>query len=158
MARSGEPGPEELVWTLGPEPSWLVFQATALLALGAIKGALGRLWPAAEHPWAFVAMLGVLGKTFKCAHHDCIQLRVSDSSVERLQVLPPPRWLGGVVFIVKPARSLCGALENCFCEPCCAHPVGDVKSISNRARREERQVVHPCQVIELMVSTPHGRV
>ena len=29
-------------------------------------------------------------------------------------LLPPPRWLGGEFYVVKPARSLCGALEKCF--------------------------------------------
>jgi hypothetical protein len=39
-----------------------------------------------------------------------------------------------------------------------AHPAGDAKSNSSRARCEERQVVQPDQVLELGVSTPRGRV
>ena len=39
-----------------------------------------------------------------------------------------------------------------------ARPVGAAKSNSSRARHEGRQVVWPGQVLELVVSTPRGRV
>ena len=40
----------------------------------------------------------------------------------------------------------------------CAHPMGATKSNSSRARREGRQVVRLGQVLDLVVSTPRGRV
>ena len=40
----------------------------------------------------------------------------------------------------------------------CARPAGAAKSNSSKARREGRQVVRPGQVLELVVSTPRGRV
>jgi hypothetical protein len=45
-----------------------------------------------------------------------------------------------------------------LCERHCARPAGAVKSNFSKARREERQVVRLGQVLELVVSTPHGRV
>ena len=39
-----------------------------------------------------------------------------------------------------------------------AHPAGIAKSNSSRARREGQQMVRPGQVLEIVISTPHGRV
>jgi hypothetical protein len=36
-----------------------------------------------------------------------------------------------------------------------AHPMGDVKSNTSRARCEEHQVVDPNQMLDTCVSTPH---
>jgi len=44
------------------------------------------------------------------------------------------------------------------CERYGAHPAGITKSNSSSARREERQVVRLGQVLELVVSSPCGRV
>jgi hypothetical protein len=44
------------------------------------------------------------------------------------------------------------------CEGCCARTAGAAKSNSSRARREGRPVVQLDQVLELVVSTPRGRV
>jgi hypothetical protein len=57
----------------------------------------------------------------------------------------------------KLARRLCEVSEK-ICEGDCAHPAGITKSNSSRARWEGRQVVQPGRVLELVVSTPCGRV
>ena len=44
------------------------------------------------------------------------------------------------------------------CEGYCAHPAGATKSNSSRTRREGQQMVWLGQVLELVVSTPRGRV
>ena len=66
---------------------------------------------------------------------------------------------GGLVVVSVEARK---KLVRCFgedlCDGHCARPVGAVKSNSSRARCEGRQVVRLGQVLELVVSTPRGRV
>ena len=71
--------------------------------------------------------------------------------------LPPHRWLGGE-FSVEARKEDCMMLWRRDCEGCCAHPMGAMKSNSSRARREGQQVIRPCQVLELVVSTPRGSV
>ena len=63
-----------------------------------------------------------------------------------------------VVVSVEARKEDCVVLQRRDCEGYCAHPVGATKSNSSRARREGRQVVWLGQVLELVVSTPHGRV
>jgi hypothetical protein len=57
----------------------------------------------------------------------------------------------------KLARRLCEAPEK-ICEGHCAPPAGAAKSNSSKARHKGRQVVRSGQVLELVVSTPCGRV
>ena len=67
--------------------------------------------------------------------------------------------LDGLVVVSVEARKKvvrCSGEE--LCEGHCARPAGAAKSNSSRVRHEGRQVVRPCQVLELMVSTPRGRV
>ena len=67
--------------------------------------------------------------------------------------------LDGLVLVSVEARKKlvrCSGEE--LCEGHCARLAGAVKSNSSRARREGRQVVLPGQVLELVVSTPRGRV
>ena len=45
-----------------------------------------------------------------------------------------------------------------LCEGHCARPAGAAKSNYSKARREGRQVLQPGQVLELVASTPRGRV
>jgi DNA-binding IscR family transcriptional regulator len=67
--------------------------------------------------------------------------------------------LDGLVVVSVEARM---KIVRCFgeelCEAHCARPAGAVKSNSSKARREGRQVVRPGQMLELVVSTPRGRV
>ena len=65
---------------------------------------------------------------------------------------------GLVVVSVKARKEDCAVLRRSGCEGDCAHPAGAAKCNSSRARREGRQVVRLGQVLELVVSTPHGRV
>ena len=65
---------------------------------------------------------------------------------------------GLVVVSVEARKEDCTVLRRSDCEGDCAHPTGAAKSNSSRARREWRQVVRLGQVLELVVSTPHGRV
>ena len=65
---------------------------------------------------------------------------------------------GLVVVFVEARKEDCAVLQRSDCEGDCAHPAGATKSNSSRARREGRQVVRPGQVLELVVSTPRGRV
>ena len=52
----------------------------------------------------------------------------------------------------------CAVLRRRICEGYSAHPAGIAKSNSSRARHEGRQMIRPGQVLELVVSTPSGRV
>ena len=63
-----------------------------------------------------------------------------------------------VVVSVEARKEDCVVLWRSDCEGYCARHAGAVKSNSSRARHEERQVVRPGQVLELVVSTPRGRV
>ena len=65
---------------------------------------------------------------------------------------------GLVVVSVKARKKLVRCSREELCEGHCARPAGAMKSNSSRARREGRQVVRPGQVLELVVSTPRGRV
>jgi hypothetical protein len=65
---------------------------------------------------------------------------------------------GLVVVSVKTCKKLVRCSGEEICEGYCAHPAGVAKSNSNRVRREGRQVVQLGQVLELVVSTPYGRV
>jgi hypothetical protein len=67
--------------------------------------------------------------------------------------LPPPRLLGGVISVEG-----CAKLVRCSGEELCEGPAGGMKSNSYKARREGQQVVRLGQVLELVVSTPRGRV
>jgi hypothetical protein len=60
---------------------------------------------------------------------------------------------GLMVVSVEAHKEDCVTLRRSDCEGYCAHPAGAMKSNSSRARREGRQVVWPCQVLELVVST-----
>jgi hypothetical protein len=71
--------------------------------------------------------------------------------------LPPPRWLCGVVSIEAYEKIVRCSREE-LCEGHCARPAGAAKSNSSKMRREGRQVVRLGQVLELVVSTPRGRV
>jgi hypothetical protein len=62
------------------------------------------------------------------------------------------------VVSVESRKKLVRCFKEELCEGHCARPAGATKSNSSRARREGRQVVQPCQVLELVVSTPCGRV
>ena len=65
---------------------------------------------------------------------------------------------GLVVVSVEARKEDCAVLWRSDCDGDCAHPTGAVKSNPSRARREGRQVVWLGQVLELVVSTPCGRV
>jgi hypothetical protein len=65
---------------------------------------------------------------------------------------------GLVVVSIEVRKEDCAVLRRSDCEGYCARPARVTKSNSSRARYEGRQVVWPCQVLELVVSTPHGRV
>ena len=62
---------------------------------------------------------------------------------------------GLVVVSIEARKKLIGCSREELCEGQCARPAGATKSNSSRARCEGRQVV---QVLELVVSTPCGRV
>ena len=63
-----------------------------------------------------------------------------------------------VVVSIEARKEDCALLQRSDCKGECAHHAGAAKSNSSRARHEERQVVRPGQVLELVVSTPRGRV
>ena len=65
---------------------------------------------------------------------------------------------GLVVVSVEAHKEDCAVLRRSDCEGDCAHLAGATKSNSSKVRREGRQVVRPGQVLELVVSTPRGRV
>ena len=65
---------------------------------------------------------------------------------------------GLVVVSVEAHKEDCSVLRRRDCEGYYAHPMGAMKSNSSRARHKGRQVVRPSQVLELVVSTPHGRM
>ena len=65
---------------------------------------------------------------------------------------------GLVVVSVEARKKLVWCSREELCEGHCARPARAVKSNSSRARCEERQVVWLGQVLELVVSTPHGSV
>ena len=65
---------------------------------------------------------------------------------------------GLVVVSIEAHKEDYAVLWRSDCEGDCAHPVGAAKSNSSRARHEGKQVVQPGQVLELVVSTPRGRV
>jgi hypothetical protein len=65
---------------------------------------------------------------------------------------------GLVVVSVKACKEDCVVLWRSDCEEDYVHLARATKSNSSRARREGRQVVWTCQVLELVVSTPSGRV
>ena len=65
---------------------------------------------------------------------------------------------GLVVVFIEAHKENCAVLQRSDCEGDCAHPVGAAKSNSSRARRDGQQVVWLGQVLELVVSTPRGRV
>ena len=65
---------------------------------------------------------------------------------------------GLVVVSIEARKEDYAVLLRSDCEGDCAHPAGAAKSNSSRARCERRQVVRPGQVLELVVSTPRGRV
>jgi hypothetical protein len=84
-----------------------------------------------------------------------IELQASDACYSWR--LPPPRWLGGVISVEAHKKLVRCSGEELY-EGHCARPTGATKSNSSKARREGRQVVRPGQVLELVVSIPHGRV
>ena len=63
-----------------------------------------------------------------------------------------------VVVSVEAHKKLVRCSVEELCEGHCARPVGATKSNSSKARHEGRQVVRLGQVLELVVSTPRGRV
>ena len=65
---------------------------------------------------------------------------------------------GLVVVSVEALKKLVRCSREELCEGHCARPAGAMKSNSCRARCEEQQVVRLGQVLELVVSTPRGRV
>ena len=65
---------------------------------------------------------------------------------------------GLVVVSVKAHKKLVRCSEEELCEGHCARLAGAAKGNSSKARHEGRQVVQPGQVLELVVSTPRGRV
>ena len=65
---------------------------------------------------------------------------------------------GLMVVSVEARKEDCAVLQRSDCERDYAHPAEAAKSNYSRARREEQQVVRAGQVLELVVSTPHGRV
>jgi hypothetical protein len=69
--------------------------------------------------------------------------------------LPPSRQLGGVISTETRKKPVRFSREE-LCEGHCACPMGTAKSNSSRARHEGRQVVWPCQVLDVVVSTPCG--
>ena len=65
---------------------------------------------------------------------------------------------GLVVVSIEARKKLVRCSREELCEGHCARPAGATKSNSSKTRREGRQVVRLGQVLELVVSTPHGRV
>jgi hypothetical protein len=65
---------------------------------------------------------------------------------------------GLVVVFVEARKEIVWCSGEELCEGHCARPVRAAKSNSSKARRDGRQVVWPGQVLELVVSTPRGRV
>ena len=65
---------------------------------------------------------------------------------------------GLVVVSIETRKEDCAVLQRSNCDGDCAHPAGATKSNSSRARHEGRQVVQLGQGLELVVSTPGGRV
>jgi hypothetical protein len=65
---------------------------------------------------------------------------------------------GLVVVSVEAHKEIVWCSGEELCEGHYAHPMGVVKSNSSKARREGKQVVRAGQVLELVVSTPCGRV
>ena len=65
---------------------------------------------------------------------------------------------GLVVVSVEARKKLVWCSGEELCEGHCAYPAGAAKSNSSRVRHEGRQVVWLGQVLELVVSTPRGRV
>jgi hypothetical protein len=65
---------------------------------------------------------------------------------------------GLVVVSVEARKEIVWCSEEELCDGHCARPVGAAKSNSSKARHEGRQVVRLGQALELVVSTPHGRV
>ena len=63
-----------------------------------------------------------------------------------------------VVVSIEARKKLVWCSREELCEGHCACPVGAAKSNSSRERHEGRQVVRLGQVLELVVSTPRGRV
>ena len=63
-----------------------------------------------------------------------------------------------VVVSVEAYKKLVRCSGEELCERHCARPAGATKSNSSKVRHEGRQVVQPVQVLELVVSTPRGRV
>ena len=65
---------------------------------------------------------------------------------------------GLVVVFVEACKKLVRCSGEEICEGYYARPAGATKSNSSRVRREGRQVVRSGQVLDLVVSTPRGRV
>jgi hypothetical protein len=63
-----------------------------------------------------------------------------------------------VAVSVKAHKEIVRCSEEELCEGHCACPAGATKRNSSKARREGQQVVRLGQVLELVVSTPRGRV
>jgi hypothetical protein len=67
--------------------------------------------------------------------------------------------LDGLVVV---SVEICKEIVQCsgeeLCEGHCARPAGAAKSNSSKVRRKGRQLVRLGQVLELVVSTPCGRV
>jgi hypothetical protein len=85
--------------------------------------------------------------------------RCSSCKPVELVTLGGCHLLDGLVVVFIEARKeivRCSGEE--LCEGHCARPAGAAKNNSSKARCEGQQVVPPGQVLELVVSTPHGRV
>ena len=65
---------------------------------------------------------------------------------------------GLVVASVKAGKKFVQCFGEELCEGHCARPAGAMKSNSSKERHEGRQVVRAGQVLELVVSTPCGRM
>ena len=65
---------------------------------------------------------------------------------------------GLVVVSVQARKKLARCSREELCEGYCARSAGAVKSNSSRVRHNGQQVVRRDQVLELVVSTPRGRV
>jgi hypothetical protein len=65
---------------------------------------------------------------------------------------------GLVAVFIEARKEDCAVLRRSDCEGDSTHLAGATKSNSSKVRHEWRQVVRPGQVLELVVSTPHGRV
>jgi hypothetical protein len=77
----------------------------------------------------------------------------------RLVTLGGCHLLDGLVVVsVEARKKLVRCSREELCEGHCARPTGAAKSNSSKARHEGRQVVRPGQVLELVISTPRGRV